>query len=85
MVIEFDTTLVPHSINSTVHANRTFDGDAVHGELLTFANRDATKSEFSVDPISSFYYRTAYPAVASGVTAARRSPSASCCERVGRS
>jgi AraC-like DNA-binding protein len=41
------STLVPHSINPTVHANRTFDGDAVHGELFTFANRDATELEFS--------------------------------------
>jgi hypothetical protein len=42
------STLVPHSINPTVHANRTFHGDAVHGELLTFANRDAAELEFSL-------------------------------------
>src|SRR5580704_15290214 len=43
------STLVPHSINPTVHANRTFDGDAVHGELLTFAKRDAAGLEFSLE------------------------------------
>ena len=42
------STLVPHSINPTVHANRTFDGDAVHGELLTFAKRDTAELEFSL-------------------------------------
>ena len=41
--------LVPHSINPTVHANRTFDGGAVHGELLTFAKRDAAEFEFSLE------------------------------------
>jgi AraC family transcriptional regulator len=41
-----ESTLVPHSINPTVHANRTLDGDAVHGELLTFAKRDAAELEF---------------------------------------
>jgi AraC-like DNA-binding protein len=41
------STLTPHSINPTVHANRTFDGDAVHGELLTFHKHDATEMEFS--------------------------------------
>jgi AraC-like DNA-binding protein len=41
--------LLPHSINPIVHANRTFDGDAVHGELLTFANRDAAELEFSLE------------------------------------
>jgi hypothetical protein len=49
MVIEFDTTLVPHSINPTVQANRTFDGDAVHCELLTFAKRDPAELEFSLE------------------------------------
>jgi AraC-like DNA-binding protein len=43
------STLLPHSINPRVHANRTFDGDAVHGELLTFANRDAAELEFSLE------------------------------------
>jgi AraC family transcriptional regulator len=43
------STLVPHSINPTVHANRTFDGDAAHGELLTFAKRDAAELEFSLE------------------------------------
>jgi AraC-like DNA-binding protein len=42
------STLVPHSIHPTVHANRTFDGDAVHGELLTFAKRDVAELEFSL-------------------------------------
>jgi AraC family transcriptional regulator len=41
------SALVPHFINPTVHANLAFDGDAVHGELLTFANRDAAELEFS--------------------------------------
>src|ERR1700755_304881 len=40
--------LVPHAIHPTVHANRTFDGDAVHGELLTFAKRDVAELEFSL-------------------------------------
>jgi hypothetical protein len=43
------STLVPYSINPTVHANRTFDGNAVHGELLTFAKRDAAELEFSLE------------------------------------
>ena len=43
------STLVPHSINPTVQASRTFDGDAVHGELLTFAERDAAELEFSLE------------------------------------
>ena len=43
------STLVPYSVNPTVHANRTFDGNAVHGELLTFAKRDATEFEFSLE------------------------------------
>jgi hypothetical protein len=43
------STLVPHSINPTVHANRTFDGGAVHAELLTFAKRDAAELEFSLE------------------------------------
>ena len=43
------SALVPQSINPTVHANLTFDGDAVHGELLTFANRDAAELEFSLE------------------------------------
>jgi AraC family transcriptional regulator len=43
------STLVPHSINPTVHANRTFDGDAVHGELLTFTKHDAAELEFSLE------------------------------------
>jgi AraC family transcriptional regulator len=30
-----------------VHAKRTFDGDAVHGELLIFDKRDAAELEFS--------------------------------------
>jgi hypothetical protein len=38
-----------HSISPTLHANLTFDGDAVYGELLTFANRDATELEFSLE------------------------------------
>jgi AraC-like DNA-binding protein len=41
------STLVAHSINPTVHANRTFDGDAVHGELFTFDKHDAAELEFS--------------------------------------
>jgi AraC family transcriptional regulator len=43
------SNLLPHSINPIVHVNRTFDGDAVHGELLTFANRDAAELEFSLE------------------------------------
>ena len=43
------STLVPHSTNPTVHANRTFDGNAVHGELLTFAQSDAAELEFSLE------------------------------------
>ena len=43
------STLVPYSISPTVHANRTFDGDAVHGELLTFAKRDPAELEFSLE------------------------------------
>jgi AraC family transcriptional regulator len=43
------STLVPHSTNPTVHANRTFDRDAVHGELLTFAQSDAAELEFSLE------------------------------------
>jgi hypothetical protein len=43
------STLGLHSISPTVHANLTFDGDAVHGELLTSANRDATELEFSLE------------------------------------
>jgi hypothetical protein len=38
------STLVPYSINPTVHANRTLDGDAVHGELFTFDKHDAAES-----------------------------------------
>ena len=41
------STVVPHSINSNVHANRTLYGDVKHGELLTFDKRDATELEFS--------------------------------------
>jgi AraC-like DNA-binding protein len=41
------STLVPNSTNQTVHATRTFDRDAVHGELLTFAQSDAAELEFS--------------------------------------
>jgi AraC-like DNA-binding protein len=43
------SALVPHSINRTVHVNRTFDGDAVHCELLTFAKCDAAELEFSLE------------------------------------
>jgi AraC-like DNA-binding protein len=43
------STLAPHSIDPTVHANRTFDGDAVHGELLTFHKNDVTELEFSLE------------------------------------
>jgi AraC-like DNA-binding protein len=43
------STLAPHSSKPTVRANRTFDGDAVHGELLTFDKHDATELEFSLD------------------------------------
>jgi AraC family transcriptional regulator len=42
------STLVPHSINPTVQANRTFDGEAVHGELLTFVKRDPAELKFSL-------------------------------------
>ena len=38
-------TLLPHSINPTGYANRTFDG--AHGELLTFDKQDAAELEFS--------------------------------------
>ena len=41
-------TLLPHSINPTVRANRTFDGDAAHGELLTIDKCDAAELEFSL-------------------------------------
>jgi hypothetical protein len=43
------STLAPHSTRPTVRTNRTFDGDAVHGELLTFHKHDATELEFSLD------------------------------------
>jgi AraC-like DNA-binding protein len=43
------STLVSRSIDPTVHANRTLDGDAVHGDLLTFAKHDATEFEFSLE------------------------------------
>jgi hypothetical protein len=42
------SVLLPHSTNPTVHANRTFRGDAVHAEFLTFDNRDAAEFEFSL-------------------------------------
>jgi AraC-like DNA-binding protein len=41
-----ESTLLPRSINPTVRANRIFDGDAVHGELLTFNKCDAAELEF---------------------------------------
>lgn len=34
-----------YSIHPTAHADRTFDADAVHGELLTFDKRDAAQLE----------------------------------------
>ena len=40
------SALVPHSTNPIVQANRTLDGDAVHGELLTVDKRDAAELEF---------------------------------------
>jgi AraC-like DNA-binding protein len=43
------SALLPHSINPTMHVNRTFEGDAVHGELLTFAKRDSAELEFSLE------------------------------------
>jgi AraC-like DNA-binding protein len=41
-----ESTLLPHSTNPTVRANRTFDGDAAHGELLTIDKCDAAELEF---------------------------------------
>jgi hypothetical protein len=38
----------PQSIKPTVHTDETFDGNAVHGELLTFDKRDAAELEFSL-------------------------------------
>jgi AraC family transcriptional regulator len=40
------SALLPHSIDTAPLANRTFDGDAVHGELLTFERSDAAELEF---------------------------------------
>jgi AraC-like DNA-binding protein len=40
------STVVPHSINSNAHANRTLYGDSIHGALITFDKRDATELEF---------------------------------------
>jgi AraC-like DNA-binding protein len=41
------STVVPHSINSNVHANRTLYRETIHGSLITFDKRDATELEFS--------------------------------------
>jgi AraC-like DNA-binding protein len=41
------STVVPHSINSNVHANRTLYGGSIHGAPITFDKRDATELEFS--------------------------------------
>jgi AraC-like DNA-binding protein len=41
------STVVPHSINSSVHANRTHYGDSIHGALVAFDKRDATELDFS--------------------------------------
>jgi AraC-like DNA-binding protein len=41
------SSLVSRSVNLTVHANRTFCGDAAYGELLTFDKRDALELSFS--------------------------------------
>jgi AraC-like DNA-binding protein len=43
------SALVPTPINPTVRANRTFEGDAVHGELLTFVKREAAELEFLLE------------------------------------
>jgi len=41
------STVVPHSINLNVHANRTLYRDSIHGALITFDKRYATELEFS--------------------------------------
>src|SRR5438105_1622308 len=41
------STVVPHSINSNVHANRTSYRDSIHGAPIAFDTRDATELEFS--------------------------------------
>ncbi len=41
------STVVPHSINSSVHANRTHYRDSIHGALIAFDKRDATELDFS--------------------------------------
>jgi hypothetical protein len=38
------STLVPYSINLSMPANRTLDGDAVHGELFPFDKYNAAES-----------------------------------------
>jgi AraC family transcriptional regulator len=41
------STVVPPSINSNVHANRTLSRDSMRGALITFDKRDSTELEFS--------------------------------------
>jgi AraC-like DNA-binding protein len=41
------STVVPHSINSNAHANRTLHRNSIYGALITFDKRDATELEFS--------------------------------------
>jgi AraC family transcriptional regulator len=41
------TTRLVHFINPAAHVNRTFDGDGVHGELVTFDKGGAAELEFS--------------------------------------
>jgi AraC-like DNA-binding protein len=40
------SALLPRAMNRTMQANRIFDGDSAHGELLTFDRRDAVELEF---------------------------------------
>jgi AraC-like DNA-binding protein len=41
------STVVPHSINSMLHANCTLDGHSMLDALITFDKRDATELEFA--------------------------------------
>src|SRR5580692_1635276 len=41
------STVVPHSINSNAHSNRTSYGDSIRGALIAFDKRDATELDFS--------------------------------------
>jgi AraC family transcriptional regulator len=43
------SSLGSHTTKPTLRANRAFDGDAVHGELLTFHKHDAKELEFSLE------------------------------------